>query len=59
MAHVPNGPAIFYRDGEEIYVESGEQPEGWSDRPEESEPGEKPRRARKSKPEAETLEAGE
>lgn len=59
MAHTPNGPAVFYRGQETIYVEDGVQPEGWSDRPEETEAGDadKPKRGRK--PKTEETEAGE
>lgn len=55
MAHVPNGPAVFYRGDETIYVEDGVQPEGWSDRPNEAESEDKPKRGRKPK----EAEAGE
>lgn len=58
MAHVPNGPAVFYRGDETIYVEDGVQPEGWSDRPDDAE-AEKPRRGRKPKAEAEASEETE
>ena len=52
MAHTPNGPAVFYRGQETIYVEDGVQPDGWSDRPEdEADEAEKPRRGRKPKAE--------
>lgn len=54
MAHTPNGPAVFYRGNETIYVEDGVQPEGWSDCPEDAEADgeEKPKRVRKPKAEA-------
>ena len=64
MAHVPNGPAVFYRAGEVIYVEDGVQPEGWSDRPEEA-PAKRGRKAKADgaetpvEPESEASEAGE
>ena len=57
MAHVPNGPAVFYRGDETIYVEDGVQPEGWSDRPDDAEADDKPKRGRKAK--TEETEAGE
>lgn len=60
MAHTPNGPAVFYRGQETIYVEDGVQPDGWSDRPEdEADEAEKPRRGRKPKAEAEASEETE